>query len=60
MSDPKAIDVGDLTEVVVSAVNRALAERPDAQAPLIARPRIICGIILEPTEIAAAQQARPQ
>ena len=43
MSDPKAIDVGDLTEVVISAVSRALAERPDAQAALCADEELIIG-----------------
>jgi hypothetical protein len=49
---PKAIDVGDLTEVVLSAVSRALDERPAAQQALIPHPpRIICGIIIDPGEL---------
>jgi hypothetical protein len=56
MSDnqPKAIDVGDLTETVLSAVSRALEERPAAQRALFPHPpRIICGIIIDPGELAA-------
>jgi hypothetical protein len=61
MSDkgPTAIDLGDLTETVLSAVSRALEERPAAQRTLFPHPpRIICGIILDPGEVptAIAQQ----
>lgn len=42
----KRIEIGDLTEVVTSAVNRALASSPD---PVPWRnPRIIIGLIYEP------------
>jgi hypothetical protein len=54
MSDnrPKAIDLGDLTETVLSAVSRALEQRPAAQQTLFPYPpRIICGIILDPGEV---------
>lgn len=54
MSDnrPKAIDLGDLTETVLSAVSRALEERPAAQRTLFPHPpRIICGIIIDPAEL---------
>jgi hypothetical protein len=49
---PKAIDLGDLTQSVLSAVSRALEERPAAQGALFPHPpRIICGIILDPGEV---------
>ena len=51
MSESKSIDLGDLTEVVIGAVNRALNERPATEQALFPRPpRIICGIILDPNE----------
>jgi hypothetical protein len=40
---PKAIDLGDLAEVVLGAVSRAQAERLLFPYP----PRIICGIIVD-------------
>jgi hypothetical protein len=61
MSDnrPKAIDVGDLTETVLSAVSRALEERPAAQRTLFpSPPRIICGIIIDPGELATTPVAQ--
>lgn len=43
----KRIDIGDLTEAVTTAVQRSLAtQKPD---PLWRNPRIICGLIIEPT-----------
>lgn len=57
MSDkgPKAIDLGDLTETVLSAVSRALDQQPAAQRTLFpSPPRIICGIIIDPNELPTA------
>jgi hypothetical protein len=45
----KSIDFGDLTEVVLGAVSRALDERPAAAQSLFLNPsRIVCGFILDP------------
>ena len=42
------IDVGELTETVIASAQRALTERKGAS--LFGRPpRIICGIIFEPS-----------
>ncbi len=46
---PKPIDLGDLTEVIMSSVRRALAERVGGgEIPRLPPHRIIVGIILEP------------
>jgi hypothetical protein len=51
---PAAIDLGDLTEVILASVQRALEERPATAgtaataATTFTNPRIIVGFILEP------------
>lgn len=46
-SEPVKIDVGDLTQNVLTAVRTALAARDDEAA--IDLPRLIIGLIFEPT-----------
>ena len=50
----KTIDIGDLTEVVLGAVSRALDERPAAAERGLLPPLIICGIIIDPNELLTA------
>lgn len=48
-TNPK-VDLSDLTEAVMAAVRRAIEERQaPGGAPAFHNPRIIVGIILEPT-----------
>lgn len=47
----KTIDLGDLTEVVLNAVSRAMEERPAGkEAHFLPFQRIICGIIVDPQD----------
>jgi len=45
----KPIDIGDLTESVAGAVQRVLASAKPQQALYVRPPRIICGIIFDPS-----------
>jgi hypothetical protein len=48
MTEHKSIDVGELTEVVTTSVQRALQDRGGTEGFFLRPPRIIVGIIIEP------------
>ena len=48
--EPKRIDIGDLTEAVTVAVQRAIQSNVRQANNPWNHPRIICGLILEPRD----------
>jgi hypothetical protein len=51
MPEAKRIDIGDLTEAVTVAVQRAIATHKLAANNPFRNPRIICGLIIEPQNL---------
>jgi len=49
----KQIDIGDLSEAVITSVQRALssAKQESVEKLYIRPPRIICGFIIDPSEV---------